>query len=479
MGMSQSVNLPSGMLESLGKYKEALKETKREMRELEREARRMQKGGGTVSREVAGRLETARGSRARLEDAIVQQKVVKRSSMGTATSMAVGGVAGGASASVAISKFSRIPSFVSNNGIFPFLGLLDMRVRKRKNRKGLSNENEYIRRHEGKYQDINTLTDFMGSSNRRMAKRLLVRMLGKNKTRTLLETSGALTSSIAPLTLAAAVGSGIGLGIRETIGGAGATKKYMAEAKSAIGTDAFYKSLSDQISSSGESSNTFITLKAISDKAGKIARRKYLRSTLTGSISMLGALHKKDTWAREMYESFEPLESIAFGDKVIENTMKREMKSKKYGRRYDEHISFDRLKETRPNEYIARVGEEIGFGTKMWTGLIRAFGPTSGEIQLAMSGNAHSTKNAHKRATAVWENIPGLSEVERAQEAVKQKWLTERDGTYNKEFLDVQAVRDNLMDVRKARERMDEHERSNAITAFNNDRLTRGLTWSQ
>jgi len=470
MGMSQSVSLPSGMLESLGKYKEALKETKREMRELEREARRMQKGGGTVSREVAGRLETARGSRARLEDAIVAQKVAKRSGYGAA-------VAGGFIGGSAISQFKAFPKASGGMSLFAAL----------KASSWVTKGKPVISKRMPDFQkdDYVSLSDYIARSNKRIFQRQAIRAMkkvglpAKEIYRGISKTGGAIASSIGPLAMAAGVGTGIGLGIRETIGGAGTTKKYMAEAKSAIGTDAFYKSLSDQISSSGESSNTFITLKAISDKAGKIARRKYLRSTLTGSISMLGALYRQNTWARNTFESFEPLESIAFGDKVIENTMKREMKSKKYGRRYDEHISFDTLKDTRGSEYTARISEEIGWGTKWWNGVLRVFKFGPDPIVEITNGDIEIARSLYRQPSYAWKNIPGLREVERAQEAVKQKWLTERDGTYNKEYVDVQAIRDSLVDVRKARERMDEHERSNAITAFNNDRLTRGLTWSQ
>ncbi|MCK5610834.1 hypothetical protein KAR91_53670, partial [Candidatus Pacearchaeota archaeon] len=77
-GMQKTAGIPPEMMESLGLYKEGVKEARKDIKELEKEAKRIQKKGGLIPDELKERLGVKRKEVERLEDRIDRQKQEKR-----------------------------------------------------------------------------------------------------------------------------------------------------------------------------------------------------------------------------------------------------------------------------------------------------------------------------------------------------------------------------------------------------------------
>ena len=452
MGMSESVNLPSGMLESLGKYKEALKETKREMRELEREARRMQKGGGTVSREVAGKLEATRGTRARLEDAIIADKVARRGSgMGTATSMAVGGV-GGVGGSLGTSAFlSKSRTILDTAQKLGGIGGMNFAARQlikgvRTAGKAASifshisprmqsaNEAKKIK----KYMTIRNALPKKASLERSLMNQKAAKVGFKHTGLSIAEAVGSMKSSF--LRFAGGVGIYTAAGAAVYAYRSGTIAVDQARAESMIGTQKMFLDSFSKSAYGGSLHKNMEYVKGISEARGKRAAAKFLKASFYRNFK--SALLGGDK------------EAIALEDKVTQSTLQRNLMGIKYGKRFSEQMSGEWIEKNMKATYKQKMWEKMGFQNKLFNNIAWYFGDDTFRDYYIFSDGIQNTDSE-----------------------VKEEIRTEREAKFDKDVEEAKAKFNNMYETDRALQRSDAHQRTLAITSFQQDRLQRSLTW--
>ena len=447
--MSQSVSLPSGMLESLGKYKEALKETKREMRELEREARRMQKGGGTVSREVAGRLEAARGSRARLEDAIVQQKAKRRSGIGTAAAYTAGGFIG-ASAALTDAQFtqkvtSTLKRIASVSGPRVGTAAVDVTVM---GLKGAFRASEYFKPHTtaAKAWRAARLNEMRKLGSRMRPDIHKINTAGREAfDKSIGSEVGFLKSTGKRLAGLVSIGVTIGSAINDIR--AGRIGIDRARAESTIGTEKMYSDILGSVGFGGTAARNFTDIKKSTQGVGKSHADALVYSGIYTYLKT------------KLYGGNK--EAIALEDRVTAASVRRTMMGIQYGNRFSGQMDADWIKDKLGGKYREKMWEKMGWQNKIFNSIANHSWWTD-EKDVAFSDYYIFSDSKTHTENQVLEEI-----------------RTEREGKWQKEQDDKIKLFNNTFDVTRAIQRADAHERTNAITAFNNDRLTRGLTWSQ
>lgn len=154
-------------------------------------------------------------------------------------------------------------------------------------------------------------------------------------------------------------------------------------------------------------------------------------------------------------------------DKIIQQSARRAEKIGRYGAGYGDAVDISNIKRKRRMQYRKKMYEEMGYINYAANTAFEMFsGDTGTEFVDATSMISHAfglgitgdIKSAEVRVN------------EAMKEVASAKW--EEDKKVR------QADWNDTSNIRFALERADAHERQNAITAFNTDKLQRGLTWS-
>ena len=447
MGMAQSVSLPSGMLESLGQYKEALKEIKKELRDAEREGRRQQKGGGTVSRETAGRLDTARGSRARLEDAIVAQKVANRSGGGTSIGASVGaGYAGSALNKMyspgdaklfgSIQKATgyitdKISGRLSYKAVSTLANISEKGMKfasKRLGGAGIAGWNEKL---------VNSY-ELSASISRKIGGRFDNEKAFSHAVRHAGGFTDLMQSAVKRIGGLVTVGVAIGTAINDVR--AGRIGMDSARAESIIGTEKMYGDILGSVGFGGTASRNYTDIKKATQGVGKSHADALVNSGIYRYLKT--KLYGGDK------------EAIALEDKITQNSLRRTMTGLQHGSRFSEQMSDEWIMKNMKTKFNAKMWENMGLQNKVANSISAFFGSDRFLDYYIFSDGLTATRNK-----------------------VLEELKIERESKWNEEEKNAAKLWNNRMDTTRALARADEHERTNAITSFQNDRLTRGLTW--
>lgn len=481
-GMSNSYNLPSGMMEALGDYKAALKSTKEELKQVEKEARQASKKGLDLS-DKERRLSALRQQRSSLEEAVRQSKGGGRGRnlspfAGNQTELRKQGMGDG----ISIQEFATLQGFMRAGRGVAQRGLTTIQdlVAKRYNKHIMSDFDQTIT---SKYSDlayggkgftykvgdmmtpqqramhhvaifrknranrkIRAINDFISGKS---IKNLLNRRIISAKNTGL---AGKVfgSSTLGSIGGAATVGVAAGYAIKtamETI----ADRRRM-EGESKVGTESM---ILDFVRSTGTGSGGVMDIGASAIVArarmqGEQADRlRYAQRTAAGKIW-------EDIFGRSA-------SAIKHQDKMIEDSIKRQKYVHKYGDAVYNLVSaqwIEKNQRTKMREEMRKELNFINYGLStygQWAGLFNddEFYDFTNAVTLGLAGEDVNDARFKAQMEIANQNIAG-----------RDRRIKELQNAWN-----------DTASVNYALQRIDAHERQTAITAFEKDRLTRGLTW--
>lgn len=482
-GMSQSFSLPEGMNEALQNYKEALKEAKAELRNIEREAIRTQKSGGAISPTLAGRLDTARTNRDRLENLAMQQRTQYSGQIGS-----IDDRSRGKSKPEEMNEFLRTLMSGSVGGYVSYI-----KSRKIFSESAISSAQQLANdpkiRETVKQQMI---SGNMGFGHRVMKEvGLSARSLGLSQEEMFTvggfskaaahaaATKSAEAAVLATAKISPRAAIGMAQGIMATSNAIGAISPIISSAASAgarslplIGTtyaaitaargifDTKERLDAAKFASEGSTAdmwrNFFLTSTQLpevqdetrreADKYASKMKEKYIKSNWGSRASV--AIYGSDQGA------------IALEDRSRQHYINKQNAIRMYGpaiKNLLENVDKDRRTQIRAGAY-KHMGTMNWINNKIWD---------------KISGDENAQLSEYGIGFTEVQNAINLSKME-VEESLLKTWDTDI-------VEEIKLFNNNLTNggqLTYALKRIDAHERTNAIEAYNKDILTRGLIWS-
>lgn len=407
-GMSQSVALPREMLEALGDYRGALKDVKSELKDLEKEAKRIEKQGGVISPGLRSQIESARGARSRLEDRVMEQKIARSNQRKLAQYK--GEIA---------SAFYAPGSYLSGLAMRSFLGTATGRAAQRAALKAQA---------------------YAGA---KLAKARTFSYAG----RSLSISRGAMLST----------GAAVAGTVQAYYSVKTEREKMRARGFAGAGkTEEFLTGTIKNLGYGDVMAQDFGAITALAKSEAAAAKEVINKGSL---LNYAKTLMFGDTQAGQDME-----------DKLIQNSIRRSAKARRYGSGYADAIDVENIKRKRKFQYDVEMFKEMGFIDYVVNRVATTVGARDRGEYVAVGHHVI-------KAITFGALRPGSS-IAKAEIAVNEKMTALNAQKWEQERADNIRAWNETETLDAARKRAFAHERSNAVTQYEADRLTRGLVWS-
>jgi len=423
MPLSQSNKLPSEILEALGRYQDALKSVRSELKGAENDAKRLGKTGA-VPASTQGRIDSIRARKERLENRVGQQSDFAFTSGDAVRSLKSPEAAFGYTKAAATSFVAaKASEFAKRRYV-----------------------NMVLDRASGKFSELamETIKETPAAELIAYEAGARLRSVVGPKAAMRLISGGAIAgkamaAAAAPVAIGAAAAY-VGTSIYQ-----GQTDIRQKRAEGTIKTAEYLFDVFNSVPPGGafEQNIAEINARAVSQSNNHVAKLmntsyyRQIKSLVLGGDS----------------------EALDLQDEIQQATVKRIMNTQKFGNEYGRYMDENFIKKTQKVKIRTMMDKEIGYLNTIANNVRRYYGMGEDEY------------------IDVWRRI-GLSEIDDVEAKVMESIKKENKGKWREEYKRAREFFFNRANANKALERRDLHDRQSAISAFNTDMLTRGLTWS-